>query len=371
MPKSEVKEQIALPETQKIEPKKVEAPQPEEKPTSDLLSRIQGFLKNTENKVEEEVVKIEQKIEGKTADEINRIEKEKADKIKKDALEAKKNKKSHELNAKQKKRHEEKIARLNKLRKTYLIELGEESHEESYSKDKTKIIVPQEKFLNWSDRFESKELPAPPILDEFRGNDNKHIPRVLSAKEKIDILFETILNREVAAFNDAYKEIVNPDAYNNKGDTILTYSILFQRYPVITSVLIKGADPDLPNRLGHTPLDIAIEMIDLKAVQILLDMNADIDYVDEHNRTYLMHAARAGYLPIVQLLVESGADVNVSDVYGHTALSIAYRHKKEIIARYLLKNGAKAWIEKPYTPDKQRLIKDLQNRWKKPKLNAN
>jgi ankyrin repeat protein len=85
---------------------------------------------------------------------------------------------------------------------------------------------------------------------------------------------------------------------------------------------------------------------------------------DAFGRTYLMHAARLGFLPAVDLLIGRGIDVNAMDNDGFTALSIAYRHKKELIVQYLLKNGAKTWIEKPYKPEDQSLIKELENRWK-------
>jgi ankyrin repeat protein len=52
------------------------------------------------------------------------------------------------------------------------------------------------------------------------------------------------------------------------------------------------------------------------------------------------------------------------DEDGFTALSIAYRHQKELIVRFLLKKGAKTWVEKPFEPKKQSLLRDLENRWK-------
>ncbi len=265
--------------------------------------------------------------------------------------------------AKIKKEQEEKMLRLNKLREEYLVEVNQDNSANSSLGEP--IIKPREKNLSWSDRFISYETPPSPILERYRGNDNKHIPIILSTKEKIDIMFAAIAQGNVAAFNDAYKDILNPDTYNSNGDTILTFAIITQKYPVIASVLAKGADPDLPNDLGHTPLDIAIEMLDLKAANMLVDAKANPFYVDGFGRNYLMHAARVGFYPMCDFLYSQGIDIDATDDEGFTALAIAYRHKKEIIAKFLLSKGAKTWIEKKYQPERQNLIKDLENRWKK------
>lgn len=278
--------------------------------------------------------------------------------------------------AKEKKIKEEKLMRLNKLREEYLIKIKSEQNDSSRNdldKDiglNQYIILPKEKFLNWSDRFVSEEEPAPPILDRARLGDNKHIPIILSESEKVDAIFSSISSGDISSFNESYKMIMDPDAQNINGDTILSYATLLQRHDVMLSVLSKGADPDLVNLLGHSPLDIAIEMLDLKAVQILHQMQADINIKDKYGRTYLMHAARVGFFPIVEYLISNGALVNEQDAKGHTALSIAYRHKKDVIVKYLLTNGAKTWIENPYKPENQIIIKDLNNRWKKQKINS-
>lgn len=278
---------------------------------------------------------------------------------------------------KERRLREEKMMRLNKLREEYLIKIKTEQNDFSDNNDlnvdgahNQAIILPKEKFLNWSDRFTNEEEPAPPILDRSRVGDNKHIPIILSESEKVDAIFSSISSGNISSFNESYKMIMDPDAQNISGDTILTYATLLQRHDVMLSILSKGADPDLVNSLGHTPLDIAIEMLDLKAVQVLHQMQADINIKDKYGRTYLMHAARVGFFPVVEYLVSNGVLVNEQDAKGHTALSIAYRHKKDVIVKYLLTKGAKTWIENTYKPEDQIMIKDLNNRWKKQKINS-
>jgi len=221
-------------------------------------------------------------------------------------------------------------------------------------------ITPREKDLA---PFALEELPPLPILNRSRTIDNYHIPFVYTPKEYIDIMFSAISLGSISYFNEAYKYVLNPNAMNEQGDTILTYAIFLKRYPVITSVLAKGADPNLPNRLGYNPVSIAIELGDFVALEILAKNNADLKYKDAFGRNYLMHASRVGFLPAVDLLVRSGIDINEMDDDGFTPLIIAYRHKKELVVQYLIKNGAKTWVDRPYNPQKKYFINELNDRW--------
>lgn len=260
----------------------------------------------------------------------------------------------------------EKLKKLAQLRKKYLEESGEEKIEGAFEDedfDESPKLIPQRKDLN---PFRSDELPALPILDRYRTKEDLHIPLILTIKERIALLFNTVTIGNISAFNEAYKDIENPNVQNETGDTILTYAIILKKYPVVASILAKGADPNLPNKLGYTPAHIAIELQDFKSFEMLAENRADLDYVDAFGRNYLMHASRVGLLPAVDLLVsKNGTDVNVMDNDGFTSLAIAYRYKKEIVAKYLLKHGAKTWIEKPYNANQQSLIIELEDHWKK------
>ncbi len=329
---------------------------PEKKESIGIIDKIKNFLNKKDAEKTEEVKPAEEDLKKKAKTE-KYINSQKKKQLKKRLEEENRRKKNEELQRK-------KLKKLNELREQYLIKIdadsGQESEEDSDENSEEKI-VPHKKEIN---KFITEELPAPPILNRFRTVENMHIPTILTPKEKIDTLFEAISSGNIGFFNSAYKSVDNPNAKNQFGDTILTYATLTKKYSVIASVLNKGADPNKTNNLGYTPLDIAIEMLDSKALELLIENKADINYLDNFGRTYLMHAARVGFLPAVESFVSRGADVNAMDNDGFTALSIAYRHKKEIIVKYLLKNGAKTWIEKPYDPQNQSLIKELENRWK-------
>ncbi len=251
---------------------------------------------------------------------------------------------------------------LNELRKKYLsIFLKEkESFDEISSFSDEEKVVPKRKTIS---RFVLEEPQPAPILNRFRSSQNVHIPTIPTKQEKIDLLFAAAANEDISFFNDAYQDVMDPNVENGQGDTILIFAILMQKHAVIESLLAKGADPNMPNKLGYTPLNIAIELLDSKSFEILFNNKADIKYVDGLGKTYLMQSARVGFLPAVELLIDNGLDVNEMDNEGFTALSIAYRYKKEVIVKYLLRHNAQTWMEKPYNPQDQSIMRELEEKW--------
>lgn len=258
------------------------------------------------------------------------------------------------------KKQAEKLKKFHELRELYLSEIRNENKEDTSTESEEKI-VPRKKDLN---PFIDEDLPALPILNKHRTQDNLHIPTILTVKERIDLLFSAISKNDVSAFIEAYKNVENPNAKNVLGDTLLTYSILLRNYSVIASVIEKGADVNMPNKLGYTPINIAIELVDFKSFEMLANNKADLEELDNFGRSYLMQAARIGFLPVVDFLVSRGVDINLMDKDGFTALAIAYRHKQEVVVQYLLRHGAKTWTERPYAHEDQSLIKELEGRWK-------
>ncbi len=338
-------------QTPKIEEQPVENPVEKGSP----VSKIQNFLKEVKPNKDDETEKDGQKKAQEKY--INATKKSKSKK----QLALEKRRLENE------KKQEEKLKKLEVLRKKYLAEVNAKNADETFSaededyEESGEKIIPHKKDIN---KFVSDEAPALPLLDRFRTKDNLHIPIILTYDEKIDALFGAVSSGNVASFNEAFRNVKNPNVKNKLGDTILTYSIMMQKYPIIASILSKGANPDFPNGLGYTPIDIAIALLDFKALDLLVTNKADVNYTDAFGRTYLMHASRIGFLAAVDLLVSKGTDINAMDDDGFTALSIAYRHQKEVIVAYLLKHGAKTWTEKPYHPENQSLIQELEGRWR-------
>jgi hypothetical protein len=169
-----------------------------------------------------------------------------------------------------------KLKKLNYLRRLYLGEEHDENNQRLQQIDDDFVdnekIIPKPKNLS---RFAIHELPAFPILSSYRSDDNYHIPYILTPKENIKMLFDSIKDGDILRFIDIYKLIQNPNVQNNFGDTILTNAVISRKYTIIAEILARGADPDLPNQLGYSPIEIALEMLDFRALQMLVDNKAN------------------------------------------------------------------------------------------------
>jgi ankyrin repeat protein len=336
------------------ETKETLTPQPESKNADKDNSVVPNFVEKIQNFLDKDKAQ-------KTLDDAANLPK-KSDEESINPVKKKNIKKRLELEKRRKKNdkiRQTKLEKLKELRQKYLIKIDENSGDELI--DDEEKIVPKPKELN---PFIVEELPAPPILERYRSPDNLHIPLIPTIAQRVEVLFDSISSGNVALFNNAYKNVENPNAYNKFGDSILSYAVILQKYSIIAAALAKGANPNLPNSLGYRPIDIAIELLDFRSLELLVENNADIKHIDNFNRTYLMQAARAGFLSAAELLVSRGVDINAMDIDGFTALSIAHRNQKEVIVKFLLKKGAKPWIEKRYEPEKKSLIKELENRWR-------
>jgi len=259
-------------------------------------------------------------------------------------------------------KQKQRTEKLENLRQKYLQqgEGGDGVYEGINRYQAISTIIPKQKIIP---KFINSEVP-PPLLNRFRGEENKHHPVIISNSEKVNFMFKAIAENKIDEFNALYSLVKDPNIKNSSGDTLLTFAVLMRRHDVVSGVLSKGANPDLTNELGYTPLNIAIEMVDYESASTLIDMGAKVNLVDDLGRTYLMQSSRVGSLQITDLLISKGVDINISDRNGTTALAIAYKHKKDIIAKYLLKYGAKSWIKKGYSDDNTSVIEDLFDKWK-------
>jgi len=279
------------------------------------------------------------------------------------------NKEKSTSKTKNEKAQEKKALELQTLQKKYLLELnkeelkdlveGDDLEESNFESDKK--IIPVRKEVG---KFDSHEPFAPPIINNYRTKDNVHIPLVATHGELVKFLFDSITNQDISVFNANFKNVGDVNVKNYQGDTVLTYAILMRKYPVVASILAKGADPSMPNKLGFTPMSIVIELSDSKSLELLLKNNVDLNYLDAYKRNYLMQASRVGFLPAIEIMIKNGADINALDSDGFSAVAIAQRNNQDVAVKYLVKNGAKLLIEKPYDPESQTIMNELWDRWK-------
>ncbi len=343
-----------------------------------VKSSNQENEKKEEKKEEGNKIKYDDQIDNKSINQkLNKIEEAKKDneiidsksldisnKLVKDAL-----KENDSLIKEKQEIYEEKIKY---LRKEYLLPLLDKQLLDGYIDEYNSIgslyIEPQKKNLN---QYIKDKTPALPILSRFRTNDNLHIPIIPTPQERINYLFFAIDMQNVRYFNSSYRYVQNPNVFNLNGDSLLTYAIINRNYPILASVLARGADPNMPNKLGYNPVTIAIEIKDFPSFYMLMERGANINYRDKFGKNYLMYAARAGFLPAIEYLLNKGLDINAEDNEGFNALSIAYKYENDIIIKYLIKNGAKTWNNKndldfksqnPYLKDMP-IMHELKNKW--------
>lgn len=326
----------------------ITAPKSDSKESSnDILSKIQSVLKSDDAK--------------KTSDNAPQVaapkfinKEKKANIVKRKKLE----KKRQITEVREKKRLKE----LHELREKYLLD-SQNDEGENFDQyiNSSEDIVPKRKELN---PFANGDIPAPPLVNDYRTQNNLHIPLTTKPKQRLDVLFNAIAIDSVSTFNEAYNYVRNPNVKNDSGDTILTYAILMRKYPIIASIIAKGADLDLPNALGYTPLQIAIELNDFKTIELLVNNKADLNYIDASGKNYLMYASRVGNLSAVDLFIKKGVDIDALDNEGATALAIANRNQQNIVAQFLLKNGANPNVARPYEIKQHSIINELENRWK-------
>jgi len=314
--------------------------------SNDILSKIQSVLKPGGAATKAQDAKPQQVPQFVNKEKKANIEKRKKLEKKRQANEIKEKRRLDELK---------------ELREKYLKDSQNEGDNFDQYLNSSEDIIPKRKALN---HFANSDIPSPPLISDYRMRNNLHIPLTTKPKERLNILFATISIDSVSAFNDAYNYVRNPNVKNDRGDTILTYAILMQKYSIIASITAKGADLNLPNALGYTPLQIAIELNDFKIIESLVNNNADLNYVDASGKNYLMYAARIGNLSAVDLFIKKGIDINALDNEGATALTIANRSGQNIIAQFLLKNGANPNAARPYEIKQNSIINELENRWK-------
>ncbi len=239
-------------------------------------------------------------------------------------------------------------------------------------------------ILNFNmDLIASKELIEAAInsdLDELKELIKSNININYKDQDGNTALMYAVKNGDINVVNYLLLKGADPNIINNLKQTSLilavdrdnlsnvldkSYSskeleLLFKsdnNYPIVRSLLIKGANPNVKDHLGKSPLYLAAEYGDLRCLNLLLGVhNVDVNIKDIFGYTPLMAACRTNQKSIVSRLVRhpsiklnaqstglltSRSNSNtLNEGTGLTALMVAASMNRSTIVKMLLRAGA-------------------------------
>ena len=125
----------------------------------------------------------------------------------------------------------------------------------------------------------------------------------------------------------------NPNATNEKGETILMQASERGYIKIVKSLLAGGADP---NQGSQSALVLAVKNGRAEVVQMLLDAGANQYDTDTSSWPALMQASMNGHAEIVKMLLKGGADPHAINKSSHmSALDYAQTGGHAEVARLL------------------------------------
>ncbi|MGE5457502.1 MAG: ankyrin repeat domain-containing protein [Methanococcaceae archaeon] len=133
-------------------------------------------------------------------------------------------------------------------------------------------------------------------------------------------------------------ELLN--AFSIDGFTLLGLASYFGHFPLVKSLLKKGADPNTQsnNQFKVAPIHSACSISNYEITELLLKNGANVDARQLHDYTPLHSAAHNGRIEIAKLLIDNGADVNAKTDDGKTPLFIAlekdFKDTADLIVNY-------------------------------------
>ena len=122
------------------------------------------------------------------------------------------------------------------------------------------------------------------------------------------------------AIDSASRHLVNQK--DAMGRTALSWAVLRGDFPVVSRLLMKGANPNIGDKRGSTPLHQWVNEGSGEVLNALLDAGADIDVKDVRGRTPTMEVLRCRRLDVhvLQKLFAAKPDVNTQGIQGCTPI---------------------------------------------------
>jgi len=189
-------------------------------------------------------------------------------------------------------------------------------------------------------------------LDLFKDKPYSQAPRPVPEKDvDLEALCEACNKGDIAVVRSLIEKGVDPNRECGMAETPLKWAAFRGHTPLVSYLVIKGADINFKPQYSHTALHDAIRGVKgpplfghpeecPKIAEMLLKAAANPEIPDALDHTAIMCAADEGNLDLVMLLARHGANVNARNQNGECALSLAQQKGHLEVARALTDLGA-------------------------------
>jgi ankyrin repeat protein len=181
-------------------------------------------------------------------------------------------------------------------------------------------IIPKEKNIV---SYRSGSVPSE--LLESRSFQNRHIPKVMTNKDRANLLEKIIEYGMIAELRAVMLELRDANSVMENQYTLLTYATKHKQYDIMNYLIHIGANPSKRDERLDTPLIVAVKNNDLNAVKILMNANANPNMIDILRRTPLIYAIEQDFENVALFLIDNGADINITNGVGEGTLSMSVR----------------------------------------------
>jgi len=155
--------------------------------------------------------------------------------------------------------------------------------------------------------------------------------------------FEAISDCNWKKLEECFESIVDADADDKNGQTLLASAILKKDKDIVQTLLLHGVDVNvLSGRFQLPPLNIAIRNDEEITKMLLAEVEIDLTLSSNDGSTALHEAIMFSRNGLIEQLISKGADVNAQNQAGQTPLNIALDelHPNHEAAEILKKYGA-------------------------------
>lgn len=158
-------------------------------------------------------------------------------------------------------------------------------------------------------------------------------------------LFQAVKNNDVVILKAFFDAGINPDPFNENGETPLTLAVQYAETKTVKALLDK-VDINLQDKKGNSPIHLALLKNKDDALNALLEKGADVNVAGRdqtvEGQTVLYLAVIRNREDLIEKLLEKGANPNQADKGGAVPLSEAClgANVKPSIVKMLLDKGA-------------------------------